>query len=179
MSTRRVILFIAMSVDGYIAREDGDIEFLSSMEAPGEDYGYGEFVKTVDTVIMGRKTYDKVMSFGIEFPHRGRKCYVLSRTRTGVDENVEFYDGDIRMLIGELRSTQGLDIFIDGGSEVVFELMQRNLIDRYIVSIIPTLVGKGIPLFRNGRPEQKLTLVRSQSYPSGLVQLWYDRAEGA
>jgi Dihydrofolate reductase len=75
---RQLILHIATTLDGYIAKEDGDISFLTIVESPGEYYGYSEFIKTIDTVIMGRKTYDKVLSFGGEFPHRDKKCYVLS-----------------------------------------------------------------------------------------------------
>lgn len=175
MTTRRVVLYIAMSVDGFVAKEDGDIGFLSFVAEPGEDYGYGEFVKSVDTVIMGRKTYDKVLTFGIEFPHRGRKCYVLSRTRSGADEHIEFFGGAIEELIGTIRMADGKDIFIDGGAEVVHAMMTRNLIDRYIISIIPTFLGGGIRLFKQGRPEHKVRLVHSVAYPSGLVQLWYDR----
>src|SRR4051812_24677761 len=95
MEQRLVILYIAMSVDGYIAGENGDISWLSTVEIPGEDYGYGEFIKTVDTVIMGRKTYEKVLSFGIGFPHADKKCYVISRERKGVEENVTFYNGSL------------------------------------------------------------------------------------
>ncbi|MDP3469697.1 MAG: hypothetical protein Q8S11_15255 [Daejeonella sp.] len=77
--TRNVILFIAMSPDGYIAKEDDTIDFLSKVESPGEDYGYAEFTKTVDTIIWGRKTYDKVKTFGIEFPYKDKKSmYSLS-----------------------------------------------------------------------------------------------------
>jgi len=175
MTNRQVILYIAMSLDGYIAKENDDISFLTVVENPPEDYGYGDFIQTVDTVIMGRKTYDKVLSFGIEFPHRGRTCYVLSRSKSGADENVQFYNGDVATLITKIRAEQGAHIFIDGGAEVVFELMQKNLIDRFIISIIPIFVGSGVQLFKSGRPEQKLKLTRSVSFPTGLVQLWYDK----
>jgi dihydrofolate reductase len=177
MRPRQVVLYIATSLDGYIATEDHDLRFLSAVESPEEDYGYNEFIRTVDTVVMGRKTYDKVLTFGIDFPHRGRKCYVLSRSRTGTDENVEFYNGDIGDLFSSIRKNQGLNIFIDGGSELVFELMKRDLIDRYIISVIPTLLGGGIALFRSGRPTRTLKLTKSLPFPSGLVQLWYDRQE--
>ena len=75
---RKVIVYIAQSLDGFIAKPDGDIQWLSIVEKEGEDYGYNAFVESVDTVFMGRKTYEKVLSFGIEFPHKGRKCYVLT-----------------------------------------------------------------------------------------------------
>ncbi len=173
MSNRQVVLYIAMSLDGYIAAENDDISFLSVVESPPEDYGYNDFIKTVDTVIMGRKTYDKVLSFGIDFPHRGRQCYVLSRSKTGADENVEYYNGDVETLLQKIRQTDGANIFIDGGAELVFALQQRNLIDQFIISVIPIFVGGGISLFKAGRPSQNLKLKRSVTFPSGLVQLWY------
>jgi dihydrofolate reductase len=176
MAERKVVLYIAMSLDGFIAKENDDISFLSLVENPPEDYGYNDFIKTVDTVIMGRKTYDKVLSFGIDFPHKDKKCYVISASRTGKDENVEYYNGDPGKLIGKIRQTEGKDIFIDGGAQIVNELMQQKLIDKFIISIIPVMLGKGISLFQNIRPEQNLKFLRSATFPSGLVQLWYEKA---
>ena len=173
--TRQVILYIAMSLDGYIAKNDDNIDFLSVVESPGEDYGYSEFRETVDTILWGRKTYDKVLSFGIEFPYKDKKCYVISRTKTGKDENVEFYNGEVKDLIATLRQQEGKNIYCDGGGEVVFELLKYALIDRMIISVIPHLVGNGVMLFKDHRPEQKLKLRRSITFPSGLVQLWYDK----
>ena len=172
---RKVILYIAMSLDGYIAKEDGDLSFLNTVADPPEDYGYETFLATIDTVIMGRKTNDKVLSFGIEFPHRDKRCFVISRSRRGKDENVEYYNGGVNELIKELKGAEGLDVFIDGGAELVFELMKQDLIDRYIISIIPVMLGGGIQLFKQGRPENKLRLDKSMSFRSGLVQLWFDR----
>ncbi len=174
---RKVILYIATSLDGFIAGENDDLGFLSTVETPGEDYGYTDFVNSVDTVIMGRKTYDKVLGFGIPFPHAGRKCYVFSKTRSGSDENVEYYNGDIADLISQLKSAEGKNIFIDGGAELVHELMKQKLIDRYIISIIPYLVGNGAQLFKQDRPQQKLKFLHSAVFLSGLVQMWYDVTE--
>jgi dihydrofolate reductase len=173
---RNVILYIAMSLDGYIAKEDDNIDFLNSVELPGEDYGYASFLKNVDTIIWGRRTYDVVLSFGTDFPHRDKKVYVISRTRTGKDEYVE-YAKDVRLLVENLQQTSGLDIYCDGGSELVFELLKHSLIDRLIVSVIPHLLGNGIRLFKDGRPEQQLKLKQSITFPSGLVQLWYEKKD--
>ena len=175
MKKREVILYIAMSLDGYIATTDQDISWLSIVECPPEDYGYHDFIKTIDTVIMGRKTYEKVLSFGIDFPHKDKKCYVISRTKTGKDENVEFYQGSLRDLIANIRQTEGKHIFCDGGAEVVFELMKHGLIDRYILSVIPILLGNGVRLFKEGSIRQTLELVNCRSYPTGLVQMEYSK----
>ncbi len=173
MSERKVILYIAASLDGFIAKKNDDISFLSMVENPGEDYGYGEFIKTVDTVIMGRKTYDKVLTFGIGFPHKGRKCYVLSRTKEGTDENVEYYNGHLNDLIQNLKKVDGKNIFIDGGAGAIKELKEQNLIDEYVISIIPVLLGDGIRLFAETERESKLQFVESKTFDTGLVQLHY------
>ncbi len=78
---RKVILYIAMSLDGYIAKQDDNIDFLSIVESPGEDYGYAEFLNNIDTIIWGRRTFDKVLSFGNGVPHKDKKVYVISKTR--------------------------------------------------------------------------------------------------
>jgi dihydrofolate reductase len=171
----KVILYIASSLDGYIARENGDIDWLSIAHTPNEDYGYNEFIMSVDTVIMGRKTYEKALSFGIGFPHKDKRCYVLSRSARPRDENVEFYRGDIETLIADVRRQHHGNIFLDGGAEIVHAFMSRNLIDRFVISVVPVLLGGGIPLFLPGWKETKLVLYESKVFPSGLVQSVYDR----
>lgn len=175
MSERKVILFIAVSLDGFIARSDGDIDWLSMVESPGEDYGYSNFINIVDTVIMGRKTYEKVLSFGIEFPHAGRKCYVLTRSQRDADDNAEFYSGEIEALVKDLKQSEGRNILVDGGAEVVSELMKKDLIDEYTISIIPVFLGRGISLYKGDGREMKLQLRSSKQFKSGLVQLSYTR----
>lgn len=172
---RKVILYIAQSLDGFIAREDDDISWLSVVEREGEDYGYQAFVDTVDTVFMGRRTYEKVLSFGIEFPHKNRKCYVLTQSRIGSNENVTYFGGNLEALIQDLKSKEGGNIFIDGGAEAVRAFKSKDLIDEYVVSIIPIMLGKGIRLFKETDVESALELIGSKSYDSGLVQLNYRR----
>lgn len=174
---RKVVLYIAQSLDGYIAREDNDISWLSIVERDNEDYGYNEFVETVDTVFMGRKTYEKVLTFDVEFPHKGRNCYVLSKILKGSDENVHFFSGDVDELIKKIKTEEGKDIFIDGGSEVVRAFRDKDLIDEYVISIIPILLGKGIRLFRDTDTENNLKLIESKAFESGLVQLRYERVK--
>ena len=174
-ASRRVILYIAASLDGYIAKRGGDIGFLSRVESPEEDYGYVEFARSVDTVIMGRKTYDKAKKFPV-FPHEGRRVIVLSRKKKGKAAGVEFRSGDLSKLIAKLRAEPGRDVFVDGGAETVHALLKKNLIDVLVVSIVPVLLGGGIPLFKPGRPELLLKLVSSRSFPTGLVQSRYERA---
>ncbi len=171
--SRQIYLYIAMSLDGYIAKPDDDIDFLSKVEIHGEDYGYNDFVQNVDTIIWGRRTFDKVLSFGDELPYKDKAIYVISNSRTGSYQHA-VYHNDVIKLISELKQQEGKHIYCDGGAEIVYELLKNKLLDRVIVSVIPHLLGNGIRLFKDGRPEQDLRFKRSVSYPSGLVQLWYD-----
>jgi dihydrofolate reductase len=172
--TRNVVLFIAMSLDGYIAEENGDISFLSLVNTPQEDYGYNNFLATIDTVILGRKTYDKVLTLVDKIPYKDKRCIVLSRSNHEKDNTMEYYNGDVDKLIERLREKEGKDIFVDGGSEVVQEFLKKKIIDIFCISIIPVLLGKGISLFGSSSPPQNLQLLSCKSYNSGLVQLWYE-----
>lgn len=167
-------MYIAVSLDGYIAHSDGNIDWLDSVAGPDEDYGYATFIETIDTVIMGRKTYEKVLSFGGDFPHEGRDCYVLTRTERTADRHVNFYNGPAEELLDRIRSKPGKDIFIDGGSEAIDFFRKKDLIDSYTVSIIPILLGEGIPLFKESKKELPLKLVEATTFDSGLVQLTYE-----
>lgn len=174
MSTSKSILYIAMSLDGYIATKGNDLSFLDSFSDGTEDYGYHDFIEKVGTVIIGRKTYEIIQGFGVEFPHKKEKVYVLSNSKTGTDDNVEFYGGQLSRLIESIKKEESGDIFIDGGAEVVKSFASQNLIDLYIITIIPVFLGDGIHLFKEGRPKQDLTLLKSESYKNGAVQLWYE-----
>ncbi len=173
---RKVILYIATSLDGYIASPDDNLDFLSVVEQEGEDYGYAQFIESVDTVIVGRKTYDKVLSMGFDFPHSDKESYIITRTPKPATGKIEFYTGDLKNLILKLKKQEGKNIFVDGGAEVVNLLLKDNLIDEFCISIIPVLLGDGIRLFQDNRPGLPLKFVRSESFKSGLVQVWYQKA---
>jgi dihydrofolate reductase len=174
MAGRNVVLFIAMSLDGYIADENQDIGFLGLVKKDGEDYGYEAFSKTTDVVILGRKTWDKLVSFNIPNPYPGKKVYVISKSKTGTEGEAGFYNGDLTELIESIRLNDGKDIHIDGGSEIVRSLLEKKLIDKLILSVIPVLLGNGIPLFRPSFVKQNLRLVNTKSFSTGLVQLHYE-----
>lgn len=176
MNKRPLILYIAMSLDGFIAKPNDDLSFLSIVEQEGQDYGYADFVKTVDAVIVGRKTYDKVISMGLEFPHADKDAYIITRTPRPSIGSVKFYTDDLKSLVEKLKSQNGKNIYCDGGSEIANELIKNNLIDEYIISIIPILLGDGIKLFKEGIPEQKLELVSVKHFDKGLTKLHYKQA---
>lgn len=174
---RKVILYIATSLDGYIAQPNDDLSFLSIVEQEGQDYGYADFMKTVDAVIVGRKTYDKVISMGFDFPYADKDAYIITRTARTNTGQVKFYTKDLKSLIDKLKSESGKNIFCDGGAEIVNELLKDDLIDEFIISVVPILVGNGTKLFKDGRPEQKLELISVKLFDKGLTQLHYKRAD--
>ncbi|HAH24366.1 MAG TPA: dihydrofolate reductase [Prolixibacteraceae bacterium] len=174
-NNRKLLLFIAMSLDGFIAKKDGDISFLSQVEKEGEDYGYSTFLKSVDTIILGRKTYDKILSMGIELPYGSSVVYVLTRSPKPNSGRLHFYSGDLSDLILNLKCKEGKHIYCDGGSETIHQLLVDDLIDEMVISIIPVMLGEGIPLFKEGFQQNKLRLEGAESFEKGLVQLHYIR----
>lgn len=173
MNPRKLILYIACSVDGYIAKPGDDLSFLDRVQKEGEDYGYHDFVNYIDTVILGRRTYEWVLGLGIGFPHADKETYIITRTERPKEGNLTFYTGDMATLVSELKSKSGKHIFCDGGAEIVTLLLKHKLFDELIISVIPVLVGDGIRLFANGIPEHPLELLSAKSYDTGLVQLHY------
>jgi dihydrofolate reductase len=169
---RKVVLFIACSLEGYIAGKDDDISWLFD----DGDYGYRDFLASVDTVLMGRRTYDLVMRMG-SFPYADKECYVFSRSLMGGDEHVEFVDLPVTGFIDELRKRDGKDIWLVGGSELIFDFMKAGSVDEFVISVHPRILGDGIPLFKPGIPSMALGLVRSESFPSGLVQMRYRKID--
>jgi dihydrofolate reductase len=179
MKERKLILYIACSLDGYIAKPGDDLEFLDRIRQEGEDYGFNEFLAKVDTVIVGRRTHDWVLDQVGAFPHQDKKVYVITRTPRESRDHVTFYHGDIGDLIHTVRQAPGKHIFCDGGAEIVQELLKRQLLDEMIINIIPVLTGEGIRLFREGRPEQDCRLINARSYPSGLLQMHYSMVKNS
>lgn len=172
---RTLSVFIAISLDGYIAKPNDDLSFLKVVEKDGEDYGYQKFTETIDTIIVGRKTYDWVYNeVGPGHYDNGKnKVYVVTHTEGPASGNTEFYTGSLADLVRRLKSENGKKIYCDGGAEVVTELLKHHLIDDFIVSIVPVMVGDGIRLFKTGIPERYLELVEVKGYDTGLVQLHY------
>jgi len=162
----KIILYIASSLDGYIARENGDVDWLPI----NTDSGYINFYKSIDTVIMGKKTYDQILTFG-DYPYKGKKSYVFTRNDSLTkDENVEFAS-NVEEFSRNLVSSKG-NIWLVGGSELFSAFLEHKLVDEIILSIIPTVLGKGIPLFQNINQEANLKLIKTTEY-SGFVELTY------
>jgi len=147
------------------------------VEQEGEDYGYVAFTETIDTIIVGRKTYDYVLDHigPAHYDNGQRDVYVITRREKPRAGRTVFYAGPIPELIRDLKSEHGKNIYCDGGAEVINELLRHDLVDEFIISVVPVLLGNGKRLFKDGRPEQTLQLVRVQAFETGLVQFHYKR----
>lgn len=172
----KVSLYIACSLDGYIAGPDENLDFLGMVEKEGEDYGYHSFLQTVDAVIVGRKTYDWVVRH-FDYPHADKVCYVVSHRPGPQRPGLQFYDGDLGTLIDDLVG-RGLHVYCEGGAQILKEILLLDKVDAMVISYIPVILGGGTPLFQEGVPEMKFRLTSTQSYPTGLVQLAYERIRG-
>ncbi|PIB36074.1 hypothetical protein BFP72_12055 [Reichenbachiella sp. 5M10] len=180
MAERKLILYVSMSLDGYLATEDDDLSWLDIVERDGEDYGYARVMDGVDTYLVGRRTYEKVLDMVGHLPQAEKmECYVITRQELLPEKNIIFYNDDIEHLIQELKGEEGKNIICDGGAEIVQLLMRHGLIDEYIISIIPTLLGNGKRLFKGEVMPQDVALIDTTTFESGLVQLHYIKVEGA
>jgi dihydrofolate reductase len=166
---RKIILYIASSLDGYIARKNGDVDWLFT----DADYGYTEFLASVDATLMGHATYKQVLTFG-EFPYKDKLNYVFTRQlNLNNDENVEYVSGNIVAFTQNLKAQKGGNIWLIGGSQIINVLLRANLVDEIILSIHPIILGSGIPLFAEQEHSHSLELTNTMAYPSGLVQVNY------
>ncbi len=173
MSRPRCSVFIAISLDGFIARADGRLDFLALVEQEGQDYGYSEFFATVDALVIGRNTYETALSFP-EWPYLGKRCIVLTHREADSLHGEQFFAGEPSALVEQLALTGAQRLYVDGGA-VIRHFLAHDLIDDMTLSIVPTLLGRGIPLFGEEVPEQRFKLEGTETFPTGLVQLRYSR----
>lgn len=175
MSQPKVVLFISMSLDGFVATKDDDLSWLSIVEKEGEDYGYNGIKESTDYYIIGRKTYDIVLKLtGGVFPQSDwYDCYVITRQEKADENGITYYNGDIETLIENLKNKGGKNIYCDGGGQIVKLLMEKDLIDEYIVSIIPIILGNGKRLFLGETPTISLKALPPKHFDTGLIQLKY------
>ncbi len=170
-------VFIATSLDGYIAREDGSLDWLASLPDTGEDHGYEALMKAVDGLVMGRHTYETVRGFGGDWPY-GKPVVVMSRT-LGPDDvpgdlkgRVEMTGKEPAAIASELEERGWRAAYVDGGA-VIRGFLAAGLVERLTLTRVPVILGKGIPLFDGTGPEVALELEESRAFPSGLVTSTY------
>jgi dihydrofolate reductase len=177
---RRIIVHIATSADGYIARPDDDIDWLTSRPAPEGFYGMNAFMRSIDTKLLGRKTYEVGLRMGAKFDPKSPSV-VFSRRPPPPDvpSGVEFVSGAIGPIVRRLRERSGKDIWLMGGGELIASFLDEQAIDEFVISVVPVFIGDGIPLIARRHRQVPLELVSSTPYDDGLVQLHYRVRSGS
>ena len=169
-----VSVYVAASLDGYIADEHGGLAWLDEVQRADEDYGHAEFLARVDAIVMGRGTYDACLAFD-PWPYPEHDVFVLThRELDAVPARVSSYAGELAPLLATLAISGKRHVYVDGG-QVIAQALAADLVDELTISWIPTLLGRGRPLFHAPLPTTKWQLERVQGYPSGLVQVRYAR----
>ncbi len=174
---KKVKAYIAMSLDGYVADKGGGVGFLGGDLSDENNFGtYPEFIETVDKVILGYSTYNQIITelSPDEWVYAGKKSYVVTHRNIEDTEEITFTSEDLSLLISRLKSEDGKDIWVCGGASIINQLHQKNLIDEYTISIIPTILGDGIRLFDKWDKETKLRLKSTTSY-NGIVDVVYEK----
>lgn len=169
------VAYIAASLDGFIAAEDGSVAWLETFQAT--DYGYAEFFGGIGTLVMGRATYDQVLHFGA-WPYEGKRCLVLShRGIAHPPEGVEAWKDDLASLAAHLRAAKQR-VWVVGGGKLIAGLLAEGAITELDLFVMPVLLGRGVPLFAGAHPPPgRLKLLDTQTWPNGVVRLRYAVAE--
>jgi len=171
---RKIIVHIATSADGYIARPDGDIEWLTDRPAPKGFYGIPAFERSIDTILFGRKTFDVGLTMDASFSGK-TKNFVFSRQPPppAVPSGVEFVNEPIRSFADRLRQGSGKNIWMMGGGEIIASFLDAGGIDEFIISVVPVFIGDGIPLIARRHRHVPLSLQSVTPFPDGVVQVHY------
>jgi len=173
----KLSVFIATSLDGYIARYNGKLDWLemNSNKSKVEDLGYDNFYGSIDCIVMGRNTFEKVVSFP-EWPYHNKRVIVLSRRWKQIPDQfaelAELYSGKVELLTVELQNQGVRNVYVDGGVTIQ-SFMQAELLSEITITTVPIILGKGLSLFGNTRDDLKLELIHSRSFDSGFVQAKY------
>jgi dihydrofolate reductase len=173
---RNVILAVGVSIDGYIARLDGTFDFLFM----SEDFSMAEFFASVDTAVMGRKTYEVSKAMG-EAPDAGKSGpkitnYVFSRSLPpGEREGFIFVNQSPESLINALREKKGKDIWLMGGGQITRDFLSADLVDEIHLGVVPVVLGSGLPAFPAGFPQRNFELIENKTFSQGLISVKYKR----
>jgi dihydrofolate reductase len=171
---RTFSLYIATSLDGFIARTDGRVDWLDAIPNPNQlDYGYSAFLSSVDTTLMGNNTYQTILGFGGDFPYANKTNYVFSRSAQLDAPYIQYVIEDPAAFVQQLKQTEGNNIWLIGGGQLNTVLLNAGLIDELIISIAPVLIDMGMPLFGHTATETAWTLIKTESFETGFVQSTY------
>ena len=175
---RKVILYIAVSLDGYIAREDGSIDWLMEFPNPDQvDHGYKDFISNIDLIVMGRATYEQVLGFDVDWPYQD-KCFVVTSNEDLEIRTPQTYvlpGKDVKSKVDEWRLEEGKNIWLMGGGKLNTTFLQHGLLDEMILSLIPIVIGGGIPIFDGNTQQERFKEVDSQVFSTGIVNLYYSK----
>ncbi|MDF9830686.1 dihydrofolate reductase family protein [Parabacteroides sp. PF5-6] len=173
---KKIILYIAASLDQRIAEPDGSLDWLTEFPNPQKiDYGYKDLLVSVDTIIMGGKTYRELLSMDVIWPYTNQHTYVVSHHEWSERENVSFITENIIGRIKTLRNETGKDIWLVGGGELVSMLLASDLLDEIRITYFPVILGRGISLFPEQPKESKWKLSGSKSYGNGVLSVIYQK----
>lgn len=172
---KKLILYIATSLDGKIAKPDGDVAWLDQLPNPDKsDYGYADFYNTLDTTLMGRKTYDQVLGFDLKEPlYPKTKNYVFTTQKDNPVEGFEFVNEDPVTFTKKLKQQEGKDVWLIGGAAINTPLFNAGLIDEMMVFVMPIVLGDGIPLFARSPNTNEIQLIDNKVYEGGAALLHY------
>lgn len=178
MRERKIILSVATSADGYIARSDGSVDWLNRPRTVG-DYGMSAFFKTIDTILLGRKTYDWSQAYvkkggGDNFSSKVKTYVFTHKPPKKPDAKFEFVSEPIKQFAQRLRATSGKNIWLMGGGGVTASFLDAGELDEFIIHVIPTFIGEGIPLIAPDKRNVQLKLLESYAYDDGVVKLHYE-----
>lgn len=174
---RKVSLFIAMSLDGFIADSNGNVDWLKGHDDDNNDVDtYSEFVKDIDTILMGWNTYHQIVTdlSPDKWVYEDFMTFVITHKEQISSEKIQFVSTSPVNLVEKLKMENGKGIWICGGADIVQQLVNKDLIDCYYMTVIPTLLGSGIRLFENAENQIELKLIDTQAY-NGMVELIYTR----
>jgi dihydrofolate reductase len=173
LAMRKVVLGLGISLDGYIARPDGTVDFLFMPK----DYSMGPFFATIDTALMGRKTYDVALKMsGGTYNSSGLRSYVFSNSQPpGERSGVTFVNDSPTTFLANLRKCPGKNIWLMGGGELARTFLKDDLVDELYIGVVPVLIGEGIPLFPSGFPQREFSLLENKTFSKGMIALKYER----
>lgn len=173
-----IVYYVAASLDGFIATPDGGVGWLAPFEASGEDYGYAAFYATVDALLLGSRTYEQSLTFG-PWPYEGKPTWVFSHRSFESGPDVTVTENTPLGVAAELDARGVRRAWLVGGAALAASFRAEGLITEYIVSVMPVILGGGVPLFAGPGSQERLRVVESRTYDDGVVQVRYIAADGS
>lgn len=175
----KTVLYIATSLDGFIARPDGNLDWLTSIPNPQSgDYGYAELLDSIGTTIMGRKTYEEIIGFGMEWPYTGIDSFVVTTNKNLKIQSPDTYalTENLKDFISALKKKTDKDIWLIGGGKLITSFINEGILDKMTITVIPKIIGEGIPLFANKPKETNWKLTEVKAFDTSVVNLTYEKA---